>query len=98
MASQAGNPQGPDLSILANQCSRAIVRGESLDALLSRIESGLDFFFPPPPQGALRDDPDLRRRLLRVMVRAIWQCIPQPALGFALQKLPEPGRNERCHC
>lgn len=98
MTSQNASPQGPDLSLLADLCSRAIVQGESLDDLLSRIESGLDIFFPPPPQGALRDDPDLRRRLLRVMVRAIWQCIPQPALGFALQKLPEPGRNERCHC
>jgi len=98
MNSEAKNLQGPNLSLLADLCSRSIVQDESLDVLLHRIESGLDAFFPPPPHGALRDDPDLRRRLLRVMVRAIWQCIPQPALEFALQKLPEPGRNERCHC
>lgn len=98
MTSSAKRPAGPDLFLLADLCSRSIVQGEPLDQLLSRMDSGLDAFFPAPREGELRDDPDLRRRLLRVMVRAIWQGIPQPALEFALPKLPEPGRNERCHC
>lgn len=98
MTTQAANPQGPDLSLLAERCSRSIVQGEPLDDLLTRIESSLDVFFPPPPHGALHEECDLRRRLLRVMVRAIWQGIPHPELEFALPKLPEPGRNERCHC
>ncbi len=34
----------------------------------------------------------------RVMGRAMWNNLPQPAHGFRLMKLPEPGRNDPCFC
>ncbi len=98
MNSNPNSPLGPDLFVLADQCSRSAVNRETLDQLLSRLDGDLDTFFPPPAHGELRNDPDLRRRLLRAMVRALWKQMPQPAHHYAPPKLAEPGRNDRCHC
>ncbi len=89
---------GPDVWALAELCSQAILQGQTLDDWLARMEVGLDDHFPPPPEGELLRDPDLRRRLLRVILRGIWKQTPQPTLNYALPKVPQPKRNERCHC
>lgn len=89
---------GPDLFVLSRLCSQALIQNESLDDWLGRMEADLDRHFPPPDHGQLRENPDLRRRLLRVMLRSIWKSTPQPALQFGLPRLSLPGRNERCHC
>lgn len=34
----------------------------------------------------------------RIAGRAMWNNLPQPAQGFRLTKLPEPGRNDPCFC
>ncbi len=60
-----------------------------------RVEQHL---FPPPPQGNLRDDDSLRRRIGLAMARAVWCALPLPALDFACPKAPAPERNSPCYC
>lgn len=98
MTKKDNTPAGPDLFFMANACSRAVLDGIPLDTWLDEMDARMDTVFPPPPEGELRRDPDLRRRLMRVMLRAIWLGMPQPALDYALPNLPSPARNEPCHC
>ena len=87
-----------DFDRVAARCAACAVAGYSLDATLAEFEQDLDEFLPPDPAGAEVGDPDLRRRLLRIMVRALWRILPNPQRQFDVPQVAVPGRNERCHC
>ncbi|TVS10156.1 MAG: hypothetical protein EA419_11370 [Wenzhouxiangella sp.] len=91
----AGGHHGPDFDRVAGYCAACAVSGKSLDATLEAFEQRLDVFMPPE---ARDDDPDLRRRLLRIMVRTLWNILPNPEHAFDLPDVPRPGRNAPCHC
>jgi hypothetical protein len=87
-----------DLDRFTVFCVGAIARGAdyaTYDAAFMRV---IDVAFPPPAEGDLRDDPDLRRRLGRVMSRVIWKQTPHPAHRYAPAPLPASERNAPCHC
>lgn len=70
----------------------------SYERLVAEFFEDVDDLFPPPEAGHLREDPGLRRRLALCMARKFWSSMPNPALGFAVPRLGEPGRNEPCYC
>ncbi len=79
-------------------CARMIARGVDYASLHAAVVGALDEILPAPAQGALREDPELRRSLAVCMARAVWKEMPHPAYGFAPAPLRSPERNERCHC
>ena len=89
---------GPDFEQVVGYCAESALAGQSLDETLAAFEQRLDDFMPPEADPAASDDPDLRRRLLRIMVRALWRILPNPATRFAVPDVPTPSRNSPCHC
>lgn len=87
-----------DFDRVAARCAACAVAGRSLEATLDEFEQHLDEFLPPDPDGAEAENPDLRRRLLRIMVRALWGILPNPQCQFDLPQVAVPGRNALCHC
>lgn len=47
-----------------------------------------------PAAGSADDE----ARLARLMGRALWNALPQPAFGWRTTPIPEPGRNDPCPC
>ena len=87
-----------ELDGFVDWCAGTIALGADYaiyDGAFARVADAL---FPPPAEGNLRDDPDLRRRLARCMARAIWKQTPHPAHRYAPAPLPVPERNAPCHC
>jgi hypothetical protein len=87
-----------DLDAFLAWCTDAIARGADYAAYDAAFVRRVDVLFPPPAEGSLRDDPDLRRRLARCMARAIWRQTPHPAHRYAAAPLPSAERNAPCHC
>lgn len=93
-----GEDDAPHFDQVAALCAECAVAGLELEATLTKFEQVLDQIMPPGPGGPEVDDPDLRRRMLRIMVRALWRLLPNPQLQFATPEVPVPGRNDLCHC
>lgn len=87
-----------DLDGFVAWCAGAIARSVDYAAYDAAFMCLVDVLFPPPIEGSLRDDPDLRRRLARCMARAIWRQTPHPAHRYAPAPLPSSERNAPCHC
>lgn len=66
--------------------------GETLPELRARL---LRFLEDSPPSGMEIDD-EGADWLSCQMSRALWSAMPNPARGFAIERLPAPGRNDRC--
>ena len=90
-----GADDGPHFDRVAGYCAACAANGKSLEETLEAFEQRLEVFMPSAPRD---DDPDLRRRLLRIMVRTLWRILPHPAHAFDLPEVSTPGRNEPCHC
>jgi len=71
---------------------KAMDAGEALPALRERL---LAFIETTPPDG-MEIDSEGAAWLSCRMSRAIWNAMPNPARGFAIERLPALGRNDRC--
>ena len=87
-----------DLALFVGWCTRTIATGANYADYDAALGPMSDALFPPPAEGYLRDDADLRRRLARCMSRAVWKQTPHPAHRYAAAALPVPERNAACHC
>jgi tetratricopeptide (TPR) repeat protein len=79
-------------------CASLIAREANYVEYDAAFMLAVDVLFPAPEEGALREDPALRRRLGRCMGRELWRQMPHPAHRYAPAPLPAPQRNDRCHC
>ncbi len=87
-----------DLERLIDLCATHAVAGADFESIDAAARASADEILPAPPAGALRDEPDLRRRLVRCMARAAWRQMPQPAAGYATPRMERPERKAPCHC
>lgn len=89
---------GFDFDFFVRRCLQLLLRSDDLSEYQLRYLQMERDLFPAPPEGNLRDDDDLRRRLGLALARSVWQASPSPAHGFASPLLPTPQRNEPCYC
>jgi tetratricopeptide (TPR) repeat protein len=89
---------GFDFDFFVGGCLQLVVRSRDLSEYQLRYLHMERELFPPPSEGNLRDDDDLRRRLGLALARSVWQASPNPATRFACPRLPSPQRNEPCYC
>jgi tetratricopeptide (TPR) repeat protein len=87
-----------DFDYFVDCCVQLALRSNDLSEYQTRYLRVERSVFPPPPQGNLRDDDSLRRRLGLAMARAIWHGLPLPALDFACPRAVSLKRNETCYC
>lgn len=79
-------------------CTGLIAREADYAEYDAAFMHAVDVLFQAPEEGALREDPALRRRLGRCMARELWRQTPHPAHRYAPAPLPAVQRNDRCHC
>lgn len=81
------------ISLFAGQVWRGATSQEAIDHIAKYGEA-------IAPEMAAHLDPAAgpKASFFRVVGRAMWNNLPQPAHGFRLMKLPEPGRNDPCFC
>jgi tetratricopeptide (TPR) repeat protein len=95
-------PEAPapllDLEALIGLCVAHAIAGADYATFDAAARAGADEILPAPAAGALRDDADLRWRLVRCMARAAWRQMPQPAAGYATPSMERPERKAPCHC
>lgn len=89
---------GFDFDFFVGGCLQLMLRSGDLSEYQFRYLLMERELFPPPPEGNLRDDDDLRRRLGLTLARSVWQASPNPSFRFACPRLPSPQRNEPCYC
>jgi tetratricopeptide (TPR) repeat protein len=71
---------------------RVMDRGESWHELHKEVVTFLENAAPPP----LKTDADGAEQLACLLARGIWSAMPNPSRQFAIERLPAPGRNDRC--
>jgi len=81
-----------------DRCVQLALRSNDLAEYQARYLGVERNLFPPPPQGNLRDDDSLRRRLGLAMARAVWHASPLPALNFVCPRAASLERNSVCYC
>lgn len=87
-----------EFDYFVDRCVQLALQSNDLSEYQARYLGVERNLFPPPPQGNLRDDDSLRRRLGLAMARAIWHVLPLPALDFACPHAVSLERNETCYC
>ncbi|WP_313917616.1 SEC-C metal-binding domain-containing protein [Tahibacter sp.] len=87
-----------DFDSFVDHCVQFALGSKDLSEYQARYLRVEEHLFPPPPQGNLRDDDSLRRRIGLAMARAVWCALPLPALDYACPKAPSPERNSPCYC
>jgi hypothetical protein len=87
-----------DFDGFIGSCVQFAFRSKDLNEYQAFYLKAERHLFPPPPQGNLRDDDALRRRLGLAMARAVWHALPLPALDFACPRPVSLERNGACYC
>lgn len=88
----------PDIGLLIDVCVGRIVSGIEYPEYARATMNAATTLLPPPPTGALREDPDLHRRLVLTIANEIWRWTPHPSQRYAPGTLPRVGRNDPCLC
>lgn len=86
-----------ELHLLIVLFARQVWRGATAEETIGHIAKYGELLAPAMAE---KLDPAAgpRAAFFRIMGRAMWNNLPQPAQGFRLTKLPEPGRNDPCFC
>jgi hypothetical protein len=87
---------GNDLELLMSLFAGFVWRGMTAQQAVEQIaQYGADM----APDIAAGIDPRAGvTDFFRLLGRSLWNATPQPAHGFKLIKLPQPGRNDPCFC
>lgn len=81
------------ISLFAGQVWRGATASEAIDHIAKYGE-----MLAPEMAAQINPGAGPKAAFFRIMGRAMWNNLPQPAHGFRLKKLPEPGRNDPCFC
>lgn len=85
-----------ELEQLASLAARFIWQGRTAEQVVEHIARYGAMLAPGLAAGV---DPRAGlTEFFRLLGRALWNTTPQPAHGFRLMKLPQPGRNDPCLC
>lgn len=86
-----------ELHLLITLFAGQVWRGATADEAIGHIAK---YGENMAPGMAAQIDPAAgpKAAFFRILGRSMWNNIPQPAHGFRLNKLPEPGRNDPCFC
>ncbi|MHB1235990.1 MAG: SEC-C metal-binding domain-containing protein [Gallionella sp.] len=86
-----------ELSLLITLFAGQVWRGATAEEAIGHIAKyGEDL--APGMAAQINPAAGPKASFFRIVGRAMWNNLPQPAHGFRLTKLPEPGRNDPCFC
>ena len=86
-----------ELRLLITLFAGQVWRGASADEVIAHTAQHGEIL-APLMAAQINPETGPREAFFRAVGRAMWNNLPQPAHGFRLMKLPEPGRNDPCFC
>ena len=86
-----------ELRLLVRIFTGLVWRGASAEEAIAHVAQYGEGF-APHIAAQIHPDAGPRTSFFRVLGKSMWNNLPQPAHGFRRIRLPEPGRNDPCHC